>query len=90
MNKQNEGLLHDLMLNAPDLFFEDARKITKSLLAAGYIKRPKGEWLYYLCVPFSLRCSACRRWQPKRYAKKCKFCPNCGAKMEGENHERSN
>ena len=50
-------------------------------------ERPKGKWItdgyfYYSGVPLDYyKCTCCNDLFKQRF----KFCPNCGAEMEGEN-----
>lgn len=66
------------------------------LYNAGYRKQSEGKWIltgtFKSIFPLPVAnlhkaCSVCR-WSPPKYSddyKEYKFCPNCGAKMKGEN-----
>ena len=43
-----------------------------------------GEWIEYSCDPNIITCSECD-WGTSPEEKGFKFCPNCGAKMDGGN-----
>lgn len=44
---------------------------------------PKGEWIEHSCYKDVIICSNCNNGD-SRWHKDFKFCPNCGAKMRGE------
>ena len=46
-----------------------------------------GKWIVTNCIQdyVSITCSACNfKWRNRRYMQYQKYCPNCGAKMDGE------
>lgn len=45
-----------------------------------------GRWIFDIGVDFCHKCSECQRMKPPHYIDE-NFCPNCGAKMDGEREE---
>lgn len=64
----------------------DAKLMAIDALKAEPVKR--GEWIKHENPKgvFSRECSECKCWFPWDMPRNS-FCPNCGAKMEGEQHE---
>ena len=74
--------------NAPSAEMRGANKILDRIQcapAADVVEVKHGVWLYKKCVVFDrtkdlYRCSECKTsWDAES-----KYCPNCGAKMDGE------
>lgn len=69
-------------------FANHSKNIAKYLFGAGYRKQSEGEWTYSAsceCLlgtdaPLSYKCSCCGELATDPFG----FCPNCGAKMDGE------
>ena len=74
-------------LNNPDkskAFGYDAIEILTEIEytpAADVVEVRHGEWIYDHWCEF--RCSICGHWSKTEPRGKEKFCPNCGAKMDG-------
>lgn len=60
-----------------------ARKLMEEAPAADVVEVKHGKWELGKsgCSYF---CSSCELWAFPREAEQWKFCPNCGAKMDGE------
>lgn len=62
------------------------KMISKALKALPSADRPSGEWIYKTndeSVCEEWECSNCGNWN----FVKTDFCPNCGARMKGADHE---
>lgn len=78
----------------------DGLAIAETLYNAGYRKQIEGEWRLEKCQSglFSIDqffiCSACKQefivegWDYEDLVANAKFCPNCGARMQGEKNEK--
>ena len=68
-------------------FIVSSVETAEALYNAGYRKQIVGEWI--VCGMFDdfFKCSICGDKHPWQTAIEYKFCPNCGAKMKGENDE---
>ncbi len=92
MNKQIEEMryLADEMGKAISTecekrYLADERKLEAVLKANGWHKQSAGEWI--VCGMFDdfFKCSSCGYKSPWQTAIEFKYCPNCGARMKGEN-----
>ena len=93
---EREKLLCSIGRNAKN--FETAKDIEQAGLivqlepAADVVEVKHGEWLPETYTYFGLKryiCSQCRDdefWDKRYVTIKEKYCPNCGAKMEGGNN----
>lgn len=84
--------LEELIDNVPAVEYSFLPQYQADLQCAydcGYEKgkqdRPKGKWLHNSDRPDTLICSVCNcGWDMWRYeSKELKYCPNCGADMQG-------
>ena len=55
--------------------------------AADVRENKYGMWIYHTYMPHTKYCSSCGKNSP--YDKSWKFCPNCGAKMDGGKQDGS-
>ena len=96
--KQIEGMANDLRksehwyFDDTDCDFElDRKKTAENLYNAGYRKQSEGEWIK---TETNYTCSTCNfnviSWSGEYDGFECersiclmKYCPNCGAKMQG-------
>ena len=76
------GINHDGFLYVP---YKELVDGIKALPSADVVQVVHGRWENY--SPITIKCSRCGHvihdW---RYSE-CKYCPNCGAKMDGERKE---
>lgn len=69
---------------------DDLEKVVEAIPAADVAPVVHGKWLWFEdCVNSGLYCSACHKlihkvMRPKK--KLSRYCPNCGAKMDGGDH----
>ena len=74
------------------MFFQscDVKSFAMRMYDAGYRKQSEGEWLYTDICAEDMYCSVCGGIAPvdceKEEFYKSNYCPNCGARMKGENH----
>ena len=67
----------------------DANRIATNLYSEGYRKQKDGEWCekskdrdeYY---EYCYKCSVCGHWAIIACEEDSHYCPNCGAKMKGD------
>jgi len=73
----------DHEIHIADEAFADAIRIIESLEPADVVEVKHGEWISE-CEPY-YECSECHHWfYLYQYMN---YCPNCGAKMDGERKE---
>lgn len=65
-----------------EIDFEDFEKVLDGIPTADVAPVKRGRWKEW-AVQWR-ECSACRYRIQYSYAKDCNFCPNCGARMDGE------
>lgn len=78
-------------INHPELLSkEDTMHCINSLPAADVVEVRHARWNNWGYEPLWQECSACNYRIQYSYSKDCKFCPNCGARMDKEDeHEVS-
>ena len=92
--KQIEEMARFIVENTDLSVFDIAENIAQELYNAGYRKQSEGEWEnvyeyneYLMHRERKTACSVCG-YKPKGdICAKTPFCPNCGARMKGENNE---
>lgn len=73
------------------LVLTDKRGYTRAVELLPYEERPQGHWVRDINPydkAYQLKCSVCGKWgglTDKGYNHEFNFCPNCGAKMKGDN-----
>ena len=85
--KFSDDFLSDFRLddNGETLVLTDKRGYTRAVKLLPYEERPKGKWLHPYITDIACECSFCHLQQP--ITDYFKFCPNCGAEMEGVEEE---
>lgn len=83
MNKQIEEMASDLENHTCMSQFQ-AEIASRTLYQLGYRKQKEAGWI--VCGMFDdfLKCSSCGYDTPWQTAIEHKFCPNCGARMKGD------
>ena len=70
-----------------------AEEFVMSVPSANVAPVRHGHWTKsksIFCGDYEFRCSSCGEtfWEGDNYATRAHFCPNCGARMDGDNNER--
>lgn len=84
MNKQIEEMALDIH-SVSHLPLELCGALATDLVDKGYREQIEAKWV--ICGMFDdfFKCSHCGDDHPWQTAIEYKFCPNCGARMKGEN-----
>ena len=68
--------------------FEDALYTVENFPTADVVEVKHGEWIDCNEYDGNLKCSLCEEHYPWGVAAFYRYCPNCGAKMDGERKEQ--